>query len=129
MPFRIFVRVCRVCAWGLLLAIAFVTLSPIGLRPHSGASADLERFMALLALGLVFALAYPRHLLAVALLVTAAAIGLELMQALSASRHLRVGDMVVKAGGGLSGIIIGALTLRRRGLQLAQAPWRWPFRR
>jgi VanZ family protein len=93
----------RIAAWSLLVAIAFVTLAPVEVRPQSGASANLERFVALLALGLAFALAYPRRIAEAALLVVAAAVSFELLQALDPSRHARLGDVAVKVVGGLTG--------------------------
>lgn len=124
----LFLLAARIAAWALLLAIAFVTLAPIGMRPNSGASPNLERFAALMALGLVFAVAYPRHLVQVALIVVGVAVSFELLQALSASRHARVGDMGVKVAGGLIGVVFGALLLKRRGAWEPQVPLRLPFR-
>lgn len=124
----LFLLAARIAAWSLLAAIAFVTLSPIGLRPNSGVSPNLERFSALLALGLVFAVAYPRHLLQVALIVVAAAVCLELLQSLNASRHARLGDMGVKVLGGIMGVLLGALILWRRSGLGPQVPLRLPFR-
>lgn len=47
-----------VAAWVVFAGIAFVTLSPIGLRPHIAAP-NLERFAAFAMLGLLFGMAYP----------------------------------------------------------------------
>ena len=55
-------RLLRILAWLLLAAIAFATLSPIGLRPDSGFSPNYERFAAFAAVGMMFVLAYPRHI-------------------------------------------------------------------
>ncbi len=96
--------------WLLLGAVAFVTLSPIGLRPNSGFSPNIERFAAFAAVGFSFALFYPRHLLLIGVLVIGAAIGFELMQALVTSRHARLGDMGFKVLGGVLGIAVGAAT-------------------
>ena len=65
-------------AWTLLLAIVVFTLSPIGLRPETGASPRLERFVAFCVLSAAFTLAYPRHFVRVLMLVAIAAVGLEL---------------------------------------------------
>ncbi len=120
----------RIAAWSLLVAIAFVTLAPVEVRPQSGASANLERFVALLALGLAFALAYPRRIAEAALLVVAAAVSFELLQALDPSRHARLGDVAVKVVGGLTGILLGTLVLWRRNALDAQVPFlSWLFRR
>jgi VanZ family protein len=120
----------RIAAWSLLVAIAFVTPAPVEVRPQSGASANLERFVALLALGLAFALAYPRRIAEAALLVVAAAVSFELLQALDPSRHARLGDVAVKVVGGLTGILLGTLVLWRRNALDAQVPFlSWLFRR
>jgi len=52
----------RFLAWISLAFIAIFTLAPIGFRPESGFSPTIERFSAFAAVGLVFALAYPRKL-------------------------------------------------------------------
>ena len=89
-----------------------------------------ERFVALLALGLAFALAYPRRIAEAALLVVAAAVSFELLQALDPSRHARLGDVAVKVVGGLTGILLGTLVLWRRNALDAQVPFlSWLFRR
>ena len=108
MPSRLF----RVVAWGLLLAIAFVTLSPIGLRPESGASPHAERFVAFFLLSGAFTLAYPHHLLRVVLLVAVAAIGLELLQLIVPTRDARLSDALIKLLGGAAGAAAGAVVLR-----------------
>jgi hypothetical protein len=90
-------------AWTTLALIAFATLSPIELRPHfSGVS--LERFGAFAVVGLLFGLAYPRHLWLVLTLVGGAAVGLEVLQHLTPDRHGEVRDALVKLAGGLTGI-------------------------
>lgn len=97
----------RLLAWALLLAIIVVTLGPIEARPVSHYSAQGERLLAFLALGLVFAIAYPRHLWLVALVVIGSAVGLEALQMVSPGRHGRILDMVAKVTGGTAGIALG----------------------
>lgn len=96
-------KVATVVAWAVLLFIVYATLSPIQLRPHV-AGAGLERFGAFACAGLLFGIAYPRHLLSVLLLVVGAAAGLEVMQHLTPDRHGHVSDAVVKIAGGVIGI-------------------------
>jgi len=96
-------RIITIFAWITLLAIAAVTLSPIGLRPHL-AGVSLERFGGFAVAGLLFGLAYPRHLWLVLLLVCGAAVGLEVMQHLTPDRHGEVRDAVVKLAGGVTGV-------------------------
>ena len=102
-------RLVRILAWLLLAAIAFVTLSPIGLRPESGFSPNYERFAAFAAVGFMFALAYPRHIWLVLALVLGAAVAFEALQLVVSGRHGRVWDLVVKLLGGTGGITGGVM--------------------
>jgi VanZ family protein len=97
-----FRKIIIILAWSTLLAIAFATLSPIGLRPHVG-DVSGERFLAFAAVGLLFGMAYPRHLWLVTLLVGGAAVGLEILQHLTPDRHGRIPDALVKLAGALTG--------------------------
>ena len=105
-------RLLHLCAWLLLGVLAFVTLSPIGLRPITGASADLERFGAFALVGLVFAIAYPRKILLIAVLVLGSAVTLEALQMLAEGRHARLGDTAVKLLGGGMGVAVGWMLVR-----------------
>lgn len=105
-------RLMKLLAWLLLAAIAFVTLAPIGFRPNTGYSPNIERFLAFGAVGFVFALAYPRHLWLILAVVLGAAIALEALQLVSVSRHGRVFDLVVKLAGGGLGIAVGVVAER-----------------
>ena len=59
---------------------------------------------------------WPRRLALIVIVVIGAAIGLELLQALVASRHARLGDMGFKLIGGGLGILFGvtATSVARR---------------
>jgi hypothetical protein len=94
----------RAVGWLLLLAVAFVTLSPIGLRPVTRAPADLERFAAFCMIGGAFCLGYPRHRILIMILVLGAVGILEFGQNLVAGRHGRLHDAVIK----ISGVLLGA---------------------
>ena len=102
-------RLLRILAWSLLAAIAFVTLSPIGLRPNSGLSPNYERLFAFAAVGCAFALAYPRHIWLVLALVVGAAVALEAMQLLVSGRHFRLIDLAAKLIGGGVGVTGGVI--------------------
>ena len=105
----------RLLFWGLLAGLAFVTLSPIGMRPMLG-PANVERALAYGVFGLVAAMAYPRQRLPLLLGVVIVAGLLEYGQSLTASRHGRLADFLVKAGGGTAGWLAAYLvTLARRG--------------
>ncbi|WP_378944370.1 VanZ family protein [Mesorhizobium sp. ANAO-SY3R2] len=98
----------RPFAWLLLAAILFVTVSPIQWRPHTHEPADVERFAAFAVVGLAFVLGYPRHWLLVTCLVVGSAFAFEVAQLLSPSRHAHIEDAIIKAAGGLAGIVAGA---------------------
>ena len=97
-------------AWLALVAVLFVTVSPIGLRPHDVMSVQGDRALAFGLLAGLFVLAYPRHWLLVGLGIVVAAIGIEWLQELSPTRHARWGDAMVKAGGAACGAAIATLT-------------------
>jgi VanZ family protein len=101
-------------AWLLLAGIIFVTVSPIGLRPHTITSVNIDRALAYLVVGLTFAVAYPRHWIAVAGLLVVGAVAIEYMQYLSPSRHARLHDAGVKAAGACFGVFAGTLVNRFR---------------
>lgn len=97
----------RLVAWLVLLAILIVTLGPIQIRPISGEPVNVERFGAFMVVGLLFALAYPKHWLRTLALIVGSAALLELLQRLAPGRHGEVLDFVFKALGGVTGIAIG----------------------
>lgn len=102
----------RIAAWLCLAGIAFATLSPIGLRPTTGLSPSIERFVAFAMVGALFAAAYPRYILFAALIVLGAAVLFELLQLLEASRHGRLFDASVKIAGGAIGLAAGSIAGR-----------------
>ena len=83
--------------------VAFATLCPIDLRPHL-ASADVERFCAFLALGILVARAAPRRPLMTTAAVVLLAVGLEAAQRLVPGRHAAVSDAAIKALGAVVGV-------------------------
>ena len=103
-------RFAAVSAWLLLALIAFVTLSPLDMRPQTG-HALLERFVAYLALGASFQIGYPRRLSWVVAMVIFAAIGLEAAQLLAPGRHAHIVDAAQKLAGGSAGVAIAASTM------------------
>lgn len=109
-------------AWLVLAFILFSTVSPIGLRPHTLITVDIDRAGAYALAGLVFVLAYPRHWKAIGLLLVIAALGFEYMQEFSPTRHARLHDALIKAGGAMLGVAMGYAVnqLRARGMFGAQ---------
>jgi hypothetical protein len=104
----------RWTAWLLVLAIALFTLVPISLRPISGAPVNLERFAAFAVIGVCFGLGYPKHRLAILLVVIGIVGALELAQHLVPSRHGRLPDGIVKVAGALLGLAAAAISPRRK---------------
>lgn len=102
-------RLIRIGAWLALAAILFVTISPIGYRPHDVVSTDFDRAAAYAILSALFVFAYPRHRLAVGALVVLVAGGAELFQFISPTRHPHLADAAVKAAGGIGGLFAGSL--------------------
>ncbi len=105
-----------------MLVIAFVTLSPIGLRPEWGSDVFLQRFAAYVVLGAMFGLAYPDRTWTVLFLVVGAAGGLEFLQLLTPDRHGHLPDMLSKALGGASGVAMSDLALQSFARMQAGTP-------
>lgn len=104
----------RVLAWLLLAGLVFVTLSPIDLRPITPLPTQVERGIALMVVGFVFALAYPRRFLLVAALILGATVLLELLQLMAPTRHSGWPDVAVKLLGASLGLVGGWLLNRLR---------------
>jgi len=104
---RMFQVLLRISAWSCLAVIALITLGPIGLRPVTGLSPQIERFVAFAIVGALFAAAYPRYILFAVVVVLGAAVMLELLQLLAPSRHGRLFDASVKVAGGVVGLCAG----------------------
>lgn len=96
-------KIFTAAAWAILAFIIFVTLSPIGLRPHFE-DVSVERFGAFAFVGLLFGLAYPKRLWLVLSLVVGTAFVLEALQHLTPDRHGHVSDAIVKFVGGVIGV-------------------------
>lgn len=90
-------------AWSLLLLIVIVTVSPIGLRPHTLTTVGIDRAAAFALCSAAFVLAYPRYWLAIIVAGIVAAFGIEALQFLSPTRHPRMMDAAVKAAGAIAG--------------------------
>lgn len=104
----------KIVAWMLLVGIAFVTVAPIEFRPITPLPVQIERSGALALVGFVFALAYPRRIVLVTVLVLGATALLEAAQVLEPSRHGRFLDLLVKLVGGGFGLACGYLLNRIR---------------
>lgn len=102
----------RCLAWLVLFAIMAVTVGPLGLRPVTGEPVDLERFFAFFIVGALFALAYPKHWIAVLALTVGSAALFELLQRIAPGRHGETADFFIKAAGGFAGVFVGSLVRR-----------------
>lgn len=102
----------RLAAWALLAAIVVLTIGPGELRPATGASAQFERAGIFLIVGILFALAYPRHIGWALVLIVFATVGLEMLQNLLPERHGRGTDALAKLAGAAIGLGIGWLAIR-----------------
>lgn len=103
-------RTVIILAWLALIVIAVVTIGPIDLRPNSGAPPQVERAVAFLIVGFLFALAYPRHIWWAVALVVCATFGLELLQNIRPDRHGREADALAKFAGAALGLGLGWLS-------------------
>lgn len=108
----------KAAAWGALAVIAFVTLSPISMRPVSAAPVDIERLGAYLVLGALFGAAYPKRIPLVLGLLVVGCAGLEVSQNLVPGRHGRIDDALFKAAGACVGALAGGAIARIRALRL-----------
>ncbi|MFZ2157586.1 MAG: VanZ family protein [Bradyrhizobium sp.] len=112
MPLRIF-------AWLLAAAVAFATLGPPGLRPHSDLGQNGEHALAFILIGLAYT---QRRLLTAAAAVVM--IGLiEVLQFWAPGRHARWSDFVVDAVAACAGLAAAAAldwTIQRSRTQTSQ---------
>ena len=100
-------RFLQLAAWSLFALILLATLSPIGLRPDTITTVNLDRALAYAAVAGAFVLAYPRHWKLAAMLLLCGAGVMEAMQFLSPTRHPELADAAVKTGGAAFGIVCG----------------------
>jgi VanZ family protein len=103
-------KLVAIAAWALLAFIAYATLSPLQARPKISSSADLEHIAAFAVTGLLFCLAYPRHIVRVCLIVLGSAVLLEYSQTLTPDRHGTLVDASEKIVGGALGIFTARAT-------------------
>jgi hypothetical protein len=100
-------RFARFAAWTGLALIVLVTILPIGARPSTVTTTDLDRALAFIVMSGLFIIAYPRRALAISLSLLFAAFLIELTQFASVTRHPQMHDAVFKALGVMVGVIGG----------------------
>jgi VanZ family protein len=98
----------RISAWILAAAVAFATLGPAQLRPHSNLGQDGEHALAFVLLGMAFGLAYTQRRLLTSAITVAGIGGLEILQLWAPGRHARLEDFMVDALAACIGITIAA---------------------
>ena len=99
----------KLAAWLCLVAIAVVTVVPIGLRPTTPYSPHTERFYIMAVMGCLFVLAYPGRFWTIVLALACAVLLFESLQFLAPSRHPGFRDVLVKSAGTSTGAIVGHL--------------------
>lgn len=102
----------RLAAWLLVALICVATLGPIEARPITGLPVNAERFLAFLAAGGAFGLAYALRPMRTILLIVGFAALFELAQHLVPGRHGVFRDFLFKGAGGTLGVVAGAWCAR-----------------
>src|SRR5882724_10094093 len=103
------VKIARIAAWLLIVAIVVMTLGPPTVRPVSGFNRSLEHVAAFALLGLAFGLAYPSRRMLLALIGVAAAALMETLQLVVPGRHAYFSDFVINAAGACAGLVLAIL--------------------
>jgi VanZ family protein len=98
----------RIFAWLLAAAVAFATLGPARLRPHSDLSQDGEHALAFILIGLAFGVAYTQNRLLTSTIAVVMIGILEILQLWAPGRHARFEDFVVDALTACIGFVIVA---------------------
>ncbi|MDR6869797.1 VanZ family protein [Bosea sp. BE125] len=114
---RVFKSAALVCGWIGLAYLVWVSIMPIGSRPHLFDEVpDISRLLGWFAITLAFAIAYPRSLGRVLLAMSVAIVMLEAVQYLEVTRHGRIHDAVVKVAGAAVAVVLtlGCLAVARK---------------
>ncbi|POR56582.1 hypothetical protein CYD53_101102 [Bosea psychrotolerans] len=120
----LFMRVLKsaalVCAWIGLAYLVWVSVMPIGSRPHLfDGIPDISRFLGWFVITSAFAIAYPRRLGRVLLAMSVAIVMLEAAQYLEVTRHGRIHDAAIKVAGAAVAVALALAYLavaRKRAL-------------
>jgi hypothetical protein len=108
--------VIRSAAWLSILIVLLATLVPIGWRPTTGLSPNIERFCAMAAVGALFAAGYPRRFWLIVLTLSLAAAIVEPLQFIAAGRHPSFRDVEFKSLGAAIGAAFGYAAASVTGL-------------
>jgi len=112
----------RRAAWLSILLVLLVTLVPIGWRPATGLSPNIERFCVMAAVGALFAAAYPRRFWLVVLTLSLTAAMVEPLQSLAAGRHPSFRDVEYKSLGATLGAVLGYAAAFAAGALNSRSP-------
>jgi VanZ family protein len=104
--------IARLAAWLVLAIMVALTIGPPRLRPVTWLPHSLEHFVAFVAVGAAFGLAYARHRLAIALAGIPYLAALELSQLFVTGRHASRTDLLVNIAGLCAGLAVTALAER-----------------
>jgi VanZ family protein len=116
------VKIARIAAWLLVVAIVVMTLGPPTVRPVSGFNRSLEHVAAFALLGLAFGLGYPGRRLLLSLIGAAVVAVMEILQLIVPGRHAYFSDFIINAGGACAGIVLAILfDWLRRGIAAVAA--------
>ena len=109
------VKIARIAAWLLVVALVVMTLGPPTVRPVTGFNRSLEHVAAFALLGLAFGLAYDRRML-LALIGIAVAALMETLQQVVPGRHAYFRDFVINAASVCAGLALAVFLdgIRRR---------------
>src|SRR5438094_478031 len=99
------VKIVRIAAWLLVVAIVVMTLGPPTVRPVSGFNRSLEHVAAFALLGLAFGLAYPSRRALLTLIGVAVVALMEILQQIVPGRHAYFRDFIINAGGACAGVV------------------------
>jgi hypothetical protein len=106
----------RSAAWLSILTVLVVTIVPIGFRPTTGLSPNIERFCVMAAVGALFAAGYPRKIWLIVLSLCFAAAIFEPLQLIAAGRHPSLRDVAFKSLGAAIGAAAGYAIASATGL-------------
>jgi hypothetical protein len=112
----------RRAAWISIAVVLLVTVVPIGFRPSTGLSPNIERFAVMAAVGALFAAAYPKKLWLIVPALSLAALGFETLQFIAAGRHPSLRDVEFKSFGAAIGAAFGYAIARAAGALNSRSP-------
>ena len=106
-----------IVAWGVAGALVVATLGPVGIRPSLDLPLKVERFLGFAVVAALFTWAYPKRWIAILVLASCLAVGLEVLQLVAPGRDASPIDAAVKIMGAIAGTAMVHLLqewLRRR---------------